>query len=148
MMTYCEALGNFKHSNLKTKKFEEIQLCMKRLKDDKVSSPDGDYLVIYRANGNFRAFNYLMEISNGMMLCMGIEKVSECWLTTTQQISTLVHCLIGIRMASLKKTACVVKNSQNPCMVAFLPKIEGFQLLLASIGEELASPRSNILGQD
>ncbi|GJW19966.1 putative ribonuclease H-like domain-containing protein [Tanacetum coccineum] len=29
---------------------------------DKVSSPDGDYLVVYRANGNFRAFNYLMEI--------------------------------------------------------------------------------------
>ncbi|GKA80827.1 hypothetical protein Tco_0787519, partial [Tanacetum coccineum] len=28
---------------------------------DKVSSPDGVYLVIYRANGNFRAFNYLME---------------------------------------------------------------------------------------
>ncbi|GJU04418.1 hypothetical protein Tco_1120848 [Tanacetum coccineum] len=23
---------------------------------DKVSSPDGDYLVLYRANGNFRAF--------------------------------------------------------------------------------------------
>ncbi|GJV51619.1 hypothetical protein Tco_1447360 [Tanacetum coccineum] len=29
---------------------------------NKVSSPDGEYLVIYRANGNFRAFNYLMEI--------------------------------------------------------------------------------------
>ncbi|GJT79428.1 hypothetical protein Tco_1053770 [Tanacetum coccineum] len=29
---------------------------------NKVSSQDGDYLVIYRANGNFRAFNYLMEI--------------------------------------------------------------------------------------
>ncbi|GJS75829.1 hypothetical protein Tco_0725710 [Tanacetum coccineum] len=29
---------------------------------NKVSSPDGDYLVIYRANGNFGAFNYLMEI--------------------------------------------------------------------------------------
>ncbi|GJU62484.1 hypothetical protein Tco_1244319 [Tanacetum coccineum] len=28
---------------------------------NKVSSPDGEYLVIYRANGNFRAFNYLME---------------------------------------------------------------------------------------
>ncbi|GJS98890.1 hypothetical protein Tco_0820060 [Tanacetum coccineum] len=28
----------------------------------KVSSPDGDYLVIYRANGNFRGFNYLMEV--------------------------------------------------------------------------------------
>ncbi|GKF40568.1 hypothetical protein Tco_0120629 [Tanacetum coccineum] len=29
---------------------------------DKVSSPDGDYLVIYIANGNFRAFNYLIEV--------------------------------------------------------------------------------------
>ncbi|GJV80834.1 hypothetical protein Tco_1516704 [Tanacetum coccineum] len=29
---------------------------------NKVSSPDGDYLVIYRANGNFRAFNYLMKV--------------------------------------------------------------------------------------
>ncbi|GKF15427.1 hypothetical protein Tco_0056889, partial [Tanacetum coccineum] len=29
---------------------------------NKVSSPDRDYLVIYRGNGNFRAFNYLMEI--------------------------------------------------------------------------------------
>ncbi|GKA80469.1 hypothetical protein Tco_0787161 [Tanacetum coccineum] len=29
---------------------------------NKVSSPDGDYLVIYRANGKFRAFNYLLEI--------------------------------------------------------------------------------------
>ncbi|GKE26936.1 hypothetical protein Tco_1442320 [Tanacetum coccineum] len=29
---------------------------------DKVSSPDGDYLVVYRVNGNFRAFNYLIEV--------------------------------------------------------------------------------------
>ncbi|GJY69904.1 hypothetical protein Tco_0472886 [Tanacetum coccineum] len=29
---------------------------------NKVSSPDGDYLVIYRANGNFKAFNYLLEV--------------------------------------------------------------------------------------
>ncbi|GJV57674.1 hypothetical protein Tco_1458679 [Tanacetum coccineum] len=29
---------------------------------NKVSSPYGDYLVIYRANGNFRAFNYLLEV--------------------------------------------------------------------------------------
>ncbi|GJU35251.1 putative reverse transcriptase domain-containing protein [Tanacetum coccineum] len=27
----------------------------------KVSSPDGDYLIVYRVNGHFRAFNYLME---------------------------------------------------------------------------------------
>ncbi|GJX50250.1 hypothetical protein Tco_0277095 [Tanacetum coccineum] len=29
---------------------------------DKVSSPDGDYLVIYRANENFRAFNCLLGV--------------------------------------------------------------------------------------
>ncbi|GKD17323.1 hypothetical protein Tco_1206481 [Tanacetum coccineum] len=29
---------------------------------NKVSSPDGDYLVIYRANGNFRAFNCLLKV--------------------------------------------------------------------------------------
>ncbi|GJR41512.1 hypothetical protein Tco_1217196 [Tanacetum coccineum] len=105
---------NFKHSDLKTKKFEEIQALYEKIKRsdedfisigsaederlikkmnekgfdslknevvkeedkeeedngeeniviarlNKVSSPDGDYLVIYRANGNFRAFNYLME---------------------------------------------------------------------------------------
>ncbi|GJR75304.1 hypothetical protein Tco_0087669 [Tanacetum coccineum] len=28
---------------------------------DKISSPEGDYLVVYRVNGNFRAFNYLMK---------------------------------------------------------------------------------------
>ncbi|GJR53203.1 hypothetical protein Tco_1403724 [Tanacetum coccineum] len=31
-------------------------------KVDKVSSPDGDYLVVYRVNGHFRAFNYLTEV--------------------------------------------------------------------------------------
>ncbi|GKF93313.1 hypothetical protein Tco_0280032, partial [Tanacetum coccineum] len=30
--------------------------------EHEVSSPDGDYLIIYRANGNFRAFNYLLEV--------------------------------------------------------------------------------------
>ncbi|GJX16024.1 hypothetical protein Tco_0216856 [Tanacetum coccineum] len=28
---------------------------------NKVSSPEEDYLVVYRVNGNFKAFNYLME---------------------------------------------------------------------------------------
>ncbi|GKB04804.1 hypothetical protein Tco_0832999 [Tanacetum coccineum] len=117
MMTYLKHVGNFKHADLKTKKFEEIQALYEKIKRsdedfisigsaederlikkmnekgidssnnemvkeedkeeedseimekksviarlNKVSSPDGDYLVIYRANGNFRAFNYLMEV--------------------------------------------------------------------------------------
>ncbi|GJS07090.1 hypothetical protein Tco_0363886 [Tanacetum coccineum] len=28
----------------------------------KASSPDGDYLVVYRANGHFKAFTYLMKV--------------------------------------------------------------------------------------
>ncbi|GKB21956.1 hypothetical protein Tco_0855879 [Tanacetum coccineum] len=128
MMTYLKHVGNKKHSDLKSKTFEQIQALYEKvkrfdesftavgsiederrikemnegvkdtdqkiLKDEdtakvpakvevteqgtidseimekksfiarlnKVSSPDGDYLVIYRANGNFRAFNYLMEV--------------------------------------------------------------------------------------
>ncbi|GKA20134.1 hypothetical protein Tco_0700123 [Tanacetum coccineum] len=128
MMTYLKHVGNKKHSDLKSKTFEEIQALYEKVKRfdesftaigstkderrikemnegvkdtdqkklkkedtekvpakvevteqgtidseimekksfiarlNKVSSPDGDYLVIYRANGNFRAFNYLMEV--------------------------------------------------------------------------------------
>ncbi|GJR79032.1 hypothetical protein Tco_0149817 [Tanacetum coccineum] len=124
MMTYLKHVGNFKHSELKIKKFEEIQALYEKIKrsdenfiaigsaederlikkmnekevdsskdkDDneevkeedgskkrksdsevmetkssvtevhKVSSPDGDYLVLYRANANFRAFNYLVDL--------------------------------------------------------------------------------------
>ncbi|GJV10107.1 hypothetical protein Tco_1351648 [Tanacetum coccineum] len=29
---------------------------------DKVSSPEGNYLVVYKANGNFKAFNYLIKV--------------------------------------------------------------------------------------
>ncbi|GJZ03558.1 hypothetical protein Tco_0536833 [Tanacetum coccineum] len=38
----------------------ETKLFISKL--DKVSSPEGDYLVVYRVNGNFRAFNYLIEV--------------------------------------------------------------------------------------
>ncbi|GJR70489.1 putative ribonuclease H-like domain-containing protein [Tanacetum coccineum] len=40
----------------------ETKLFISKL--DKVSSPEGDYLVVYRVNGNFRAFNYLMKRSD------------------------------------------------------------------------------------
>ncbi|GKE65572.1 hypothetical protein Tco_1519733, partial [Tanacetum coccineum] len=41
-------------------KIMEKKIVIARL--NKVSSQDGDYLVIYRANGNFKAFNYLIEV--------------------------------------------------------------------------------------
>ncbi|GJR27050.1 xylulose kinase-1 [Tanacetum coccineum] len=41
----------------------------------KVSSPDGDYLVIYRANGNFRAFNYQLErLEDGTVIHILVER--------------------------------------------------------------------------
>ncbi|GJY15579.1 hypothetical protein Tco_0386001 [Tanacetum coccineum] len=127
MMTYLKHVGGKKHSDLKKKSFDEIQVLYEKIKrsddsfiaigsaedekvikemneqaadaskknddsDDehkkclrivtfkgtidseimekksfiarlhKVSSPDGNYLVVYRVNGHFRAFNYLMEV--------------------------------------------------------------------------------------
>ncbi|GJT49208.1 hypothetical protein Tco_0975365 [Tanacetum coccineum] len=47
------------------KKEEDSEIMEKKLVIailKKVSSPDGDYLVIYRANRNFKAFNYLIEV--------------------------------------------------------------------------------------
>ncbi|GKF74347.1 hypothetical protein Tco_0220679, partial [Tanacetum coccineum] len=42
----------------------------------KVSSPDGDYLVVYRVNGHFRAFNYLMEkLKDGTCIYMLVERM-------------------------------------------------------------------------
>ncbi|GJV25880.1 hypothetical protein Tco_1378575 [Tanacetum coccineum] len=38
------------------------------------SSLEGDYLVIYRANGNFRAFNYLLELEDGTVIHMLVER--------------------------------------------------------------------------
>ncbi|GJV58605.1 hypothetical protein Tco_1464705 [Tanacetum coccineum] len=49
----------------------EKKLFIARLNN--VSSQDGDYLVIYRANGNFKAFNYLMEYSENYI--EGIEMI-------------------------------------------------------------------------
>ncbi|GKB69224.1 hypothetical protein Tco_0930636 [Tanacetum coccineum] len=89
---------------------------------NKVSSPDGDYLVLYRANRNFRAFNYLMEIvtwrlyeacgvcilelEDGTVIHMLVERRLmksdavnglEFFTTTTQQIVISSPCLTGIR---------------------------------------------------
>ncbi|GJU29649.1 hypothetical protein Tco_1173238 [Tanacetum coccineum] len=106
MMAYLKHVGNFKHSDLKTKKFEEIQALYEKIKRSdedfisigemmekksvitrlsKVSSPDGDYLVIYRANGNFRENNtrrqlyeacgvYILELKDGTVIHMLVKR--------------------------------------------------------------------------
>ncbi|GJV04190.1 ribonuclease H-like domain-containing protein [Tanacetum coccineum] len=61
-------------------KEEEVRYWQKKLviaRLNKVSSPDGDYLVIYRANGNFRAFNYLMEFSEVTFVGFEFDSLGE-----------------------------------------------------------------------
>ncbi|GJS78105.1 hypothetical protein Tco_0727986 [Tanacetum coccineum] len=51
----------------------------------KVSSPDGDYLVVYRVNGHFRAFNYLMEGDLKIMMESSIEENDQGDFWNNQQ---------------------------------------------------------------
>ncbi|GJV95285.1 hypothetical protein Tco_1546862 [Tanacetum coccineum] len=60
---------------------------------NKVSSLDGDYLVIYRANGNFRAFNCLLEvlhIFNRQDLFHLYDLVMEQYLEITLEVVELI----------------------------------------------------------
>ncbi|GJR18658.1 hypothetical protein Tco_0967185 [Tanacetum coccineum] len=59
---------------------------------NKVSSPDGDYLVIYRANGNFRAFNYLMEGDLKIMMESSTEENDQKF-----EDGTVIHMLVERR---------------------------------------------------
>ncbi|GKB00622.1 hypothetical protein Tco_0828615 [Tanacetum coccineum] len=52
---------------------------------NKVSSPDGDYLVIYRANGNFKAFNYLLEGDLKIMMESSTEENDQSDFWNNQQ---------------------------------------------------------------
>ncbi|GJX85114.1 putative ribonuclease H-like domain-containing protein [Tanacetum coccineum] len=45
----------------------------------KVSSPDGDYLVVYRVNGHFRAFNYLTDEDLKIMMESSTEENDQGW---------------------------------------------------------------------
>ncbi|GJX58182.1 hypothetical protein Tco_0289572 [Tanacetum coccineum] len=52
---------------------------------NKVSSPDGDYLVIYKANRNFRAFNYLIEGDLKIMMESSTEENDQSDFWSNQQ---------------------------------------------------------------
>ncbi|GJX17814.1 hypothetical protein Tco_0218646 [Tanacetum coccineum] len=52
---------------------------------NKVLSPDRDYLVIYRANGNFRAFNYLMKGDLKIMMESSTEENNQSDFWSNQQ---------------------------------------------------------------
>ncbi|GJR78081.1 hypothetical protein Tco_0148866 [Tanacetum coccineum] len=72
---------------------------------DKVSSPEGDYLVIYKANGNFRAFNYLLEGDLKIMMESSTEEndQSDFWRFST-------HLDSWLELASQDQISFLVKD--------------------------------------
>ncbi|GJT45145.1 hypothetical protein Tco_0953860 [Tanacetum coccineum] len=58
----------------------------------KVSSPDGNYLVVYRVNGHFRAFNYLMEGDLKIMMESSTEENDQ-----ELKDGTVIYMLVKIR---------------------------------------------------
>ncbi|GJR87642.1 hypothetical protein Tco_0211653 [Tanacetum coccineum] len=69
---------------------------------NKVSSPDGDYLVIYKANGNFRAFNCLLHIFDRQDLFHLYDLVMEQYLEIT---------LEGIELILLRDLKIMMESS-------------------------------------
>ncbi|GKB78150.1 hypothetical protein Tco_0945045, partial [Tanacetum coccineum] len=76
---------------------------------NKVSSPDEDYLVIYKANGNFRALNYLME-----------KEMNKVILEWSNKIEDLSHggCLNPVESAYWAVN--LAKHTTKPILVGLL----------------------------
>ncbi|GJW64692.1 hypothetical protein Tco_0116576, partial [Tanacetum coccineum] len=99
---------------------------------DKVSSPDGDYLVIYRANGNFRAFNCLLEVLH----IFDRQDLFHLYDLVMEQYSKIT--LEGIELILWGDLKIMMESTRlGDCYLEI-----GSQLTLLH-GEELASPRSN-----
>ncbi|GJW79804.1 hypothetical protein Tco_0143779 [Tanacetum coccineum] len=64
---------------------DEHRKCLKIITFEGNASPDRDYLVIYRANGNFRAFNYLLEGDLKIMMKSSTEENDQSDFWNDQQ---------------------------------------------------------------
>ncbi|GKE44103.1 hypothetical protein Tco_1471387 [Tanacetum coccineum] len=72
----------------------------------KVSSPDGDYLVVYRVNGHFMAFNYLIEGDLKIMMESSTEENDQGDFWNNQQdweiVSWRIYEAFGVCILELK----------------------------------------------
>ncbi|GKC39904.1 hypothetical protein Tco_1052288 [Tanacetum coccineum] len=100
----------------------------------KVSSPDGNYLVVYKVNGHFRAFNYLIEI---MMESSTKENDQE--LKDEIVIYMLVERRYPLSKELLQQMIDLGLEVKEESTIAIQL---GSQLTLLH-SKELASPRSN-----
>ncbi|GKA82813.1 hypothetical protein Tco_0789561 [Tanacetum coccineum] len=112
----------------------------------KVSSPDGDYLVVYRVNGHFRAFNYLMEImmeSSTEENDQGIvAKMLDLGLEVKEESTAALH-LIWL----VQKQTAFGKDKSNPLIVYSLLKTIRLSIHLVVYNEELAIPEQTATGK-
>ncbi|GKB41289.1 hypothetical protein Tco_0886231 [Tanacetum coccineum] len=76
-----------KKKKMSQEKMAQLSLDQER-SGGKVSSPEGDYLVVYRVNGNFRAFNYLIRrIAKDVKETLRSDQdLSECLNTSSMKI--------------------------------------------------------------
>ncbi|GKA72381.1 hypothetical protein Tco_0778597 [Tanacetum coccineum] len=70
---------------------------------NKVSSPDGDYLVIYRANGNFKAFNCLLEKKMIKVISEMINKIGRLLLGDCEKLVEMLD--LGLEVERESTTA-------------------------------------------
>ncbi|GJZ42871.1 putative reverse transcriptase domain-containing protein [Tanacetum coccineum] len=120
---------------------------------NKVSSPNGDYLVVYRANGNFRAFNCLLEGDLKIMIESSQEENDQSdfwddqqdWEIVTWRLYKLVEFLpleSGIR-SSLNSSSCGSKvlSRSNPLV---MPDLRGNEVVLLMLGTKSSFERAII----
>ncbi|GJY66432.1 hypothetical protein Tco_0468670, partial [Tanacetum coccineum] len=142
MMTYLKHVGNYKHAELKIKKFEEVQALY-----EKIKRSDEDFISIGSAEDErlIKRMNEKgVDLSKSEVIKEESKEEVQEFTMLNRHKNWLVH----------KQTACG-KDFSNPFMVDNLPKIVGLSTHLASVVKSwlvhdqtvhaLASPKANEL---
>ncbi|GJY56964.1 putative ribonuclease H-like domain-containing protein [Tanacetum coccineum] len=123
---------------------------------DKVSSPEGDYLVIHRANRNFRAFNYLMESDQQDWKIVTWRLYEACGVYILElEDGTIIHMLVERRVFNspcfmvkswlVQDQTVSGKDYSNMLIADSLLKTIWFINAPCYGNEALASPKANEL---
>ncbi|GJY61506.1 hypothetical protein Tco_0462163 [Tanacetum coccineum] len=100
----------------------------------KVSSPDGNYLVVYRVNGHFRAFNYLIEkqstrnrdfsrwrLYEACGVCiLELKDGTVIYMLVERRLS--IHLVVYNEELAIPEQTATGKGISNPLMAGSLPK--------------------------
>ncbi|GJV28412.1 hypothetical protein Tco_1384860 [Tanacetum coccineum] len=123
----------------------------------KVSSPDRDYLVVYKVNGYFRAFNYLIEImmessteENDQVERMYplskelLQRMLDLGLEVGEESTTALHL---DQTVPVQKQTDIGKDKSNSLIVDSSLKTIRLSIHLVVYNEELAIPEQTATGK-